>query len=158
VIGAIGVGLLVAAGAGVGAQRMLAKPAPAPAASAAPAPTVAAAPPPTASAALPTEVTIKLDVEPKEATVELDGAPVQARPLRLPRGEGTHTLTVRAPGYVVETREVSAREDGAVAIALKLAPPPAGAKPGPPSHAGPAAPPPAEPAPKHVKGPMETNL
>ncbi len=159
-VAVIGTGLVVAAGAGVGAQRMLTSRATALAdaavvARATAAPT--AEPTTAASAALPPgEVSINLDVEPKDATVEIDGVPVQGTSLRLPRSSVKHTLTVRAPGYGIETREISAADNGALAIALKRAPGAAG-KAGPLPRA--AAPPPAEPQQgKKVKGPMETSL
>jgi hypothetical protein len=160
---------VVAGGAGFGAQRLLAKRAPegrdttgSPAASArsaaaasgdtAAAATSAAAPSPAA------EITIKLDVEPKDAIVELDGAPVTDGTIRMPRGDATHALRVHAPGYATEARDVSAREDGALAIALKRAPAVGGGagRPGAPSR-GATASPPDSPA-KKVKGPLETNL
>ncbi|MFT3766534.1 MAG: serine/threonine-protein kinase [Minicystis sp.] len=97
---------------------------------------------PTASAAAPSEVRIAIEVEPAEAILELDGAPVSGRAIVLPRGETRHRLVARAPGYADEVREVSAREDTAVAIVLHRAD--AGA--------------PLGPARKKLKGPVETSL
>ena len=97
------------------------------------------------------QVTLQIDVQPREATLELDGAPVRDNPLRLPKDGAVHRLVARAPGYVDATREVSADADGAVAIALQRAtatdvrrPPPA-----PLERGG---------AKKMTKGPMETQL
>jgi hypothetical protein len=102
----------------------------APATGSAPAPTVAAAPPPPsapvetaapAPAAPAASVRITVEIEPATAAIELDGAPVEGRSVVVPRGDATHKLVARAPGYAPETREVSARENAAIAIVLHRA-------------------------------------
>jgi serine/threonine-protein kinase len=98
----------------------------APAAGSAPAPTVAAAPPPSAPvetappapAAPAASVRITVEIEPATAAIELDGAPVEGRSVLIPRDDTAHKLVARAPGYAPETREVSARENAAIAIVL----------------------------------------
>jgi serine/threonine protein kinase len=66
-----------------------------------------------------TEVSIWLAVEPLEAVLELDGVPTRLNPLRLPRSDRIHTVTVRAQGHVTETRDVSAQGDGMLTVSLK---------------------------------------
>jgi serine/threonine-protein kinase len=93
--------------------------------------------------ALPATVRITVEVEPAEATLELDGAPVEGRTLTLPRG-ASHTLVARAGGYAPETREIRAEENTGVAIVLRKEKADAGA--------------PVRKPPKKSKGPMETTL
>jgi serine/threonine-protein kinase len=159
VVALVGGVIVLAVGAGVGAQQLLGGRAPvvasAPAAVPPPAATASAAP-------LSAEITVKLEVEPRDAVVELDGAPVRDNPLRLPRGERVHKLVVHAPGYAAEARDLGAQEDAAIAIALhreardapRVAPGKLGPRPAAPAPAPDAPPPP----PKKLGGPMETKL
>ena len=151
----------LAVGAGVGAQRILgARPQPSPLSPQATqvAQVAFAAPAPTASAAS-AEVTLKLDVEPKDAIVELDGAPVRDNPLRLPRGDRVHKLTIHAPGYAVESRDLLAQEDAAMAIALRREAREGRGVPALPGKpAARSAAPPGDPPPRKLGGPMETKL
>jgi serine/threonine-protein kinase len=115
------------------------------AASSAPAPStlVAASIAPAASSAAPAgprEVRVKIEVEPADATLELDGKPIRENPFRLAQGEGSHKLVIRAPGYAPETREVTTREDTALAVVLHRADA-GGPMPG-----------------RRIKGPVETSL
>jgi serine/threonine-protein kinase len=68
-------------------------------------------------------VTVTVQATPATATLELDGAKVRELPLRLPRGQGEHRLTGRAPGYEETTILVTAGGDSSVTLVL----PPAGA-------------------------------
>ena len=151
-IGLAVIGAVVALGAAavVGA-RLAAAPAGNAAESAAPVGSAPEAPPSaaapivttTASAVAAPSATVRItvEIEPAHATLELDGAKVTGRTLLVPRGDAPHKLTARAPGYAPETRDLEAREDGAVAIVLRRAD--AGAPRGPI---------------RKVKGPLETNL
>src|SRR5262249_47002044 len=102
-------------------------------------------PAPAASSAAPApavEVRIVVEVEPGDATLELDGAPVQGRTITVPRSDKRHKLVARAPGYADETRDVGAQTDTAVAIVMHRAD--GGAPHGPLR--------------KKIKGPVETSL
>ncbi len=113
----------------------------------------------------PAEITIRFELQPEGAIVELDGMRAPGTSLRLPRSEGTHTLVISAPGHQTETRSITARADTLLSLALRKqeSPPrravaPAStaraASPTPPQAATKAAPPTA----KKLKGPVETNL
>jgi serine/threonine-protein kinase len=144
VVGALLFATLVALGAVAALLLRPAMPvaAVAPPASSPPAPATA---PPSASAVAETAtVRITIEVEPAEATLELDGAPLEGRTVTLPRGGETHTLVARAPGFAPETRELRAEANAAVPIVLHKA------------DAG--APVPFKRPPKKSKGPMETTL
>jgi serine/threonine protein kinase len=106
------------------------------------------------------EVKIRIEMEPAAATVELDGVVVHDNPIRLPRGSAVHKLVIRAPGYAAATREVSDKEDTALAIVLHR--PDAGhdgADPRTPGPLGtPGTPGTSGAQGRHLKGPVETNL
>jgi serine/threonine-protein kinase len=81
-----------------------------------------------AQAAPPMKTTISLaiNVTPPKATVSLDGAPLAANPFRgeVSRDSNVHRLTVSAPGYVTEERNLSLERDAIVDLMLKRAAPP----------------------------------
>jgi tRNA A-37 threonylcarbamoyl transferase component Bud32 len=81
----------------------------------------------------PGTVELEVTVEPREATLEVDGKRVQPGAVQVPRKPGTVRIVARAPGYVPQTRDVSAAGDGRVHLALKRAPasPVKPASPGP---------------------------
>ncbi len=69
------------------------------------------------------DASVTLEIEPAEAEVEIDGVPVPGRPLRLPRRPGSYRVTVRAPGYLPETRELGLQSDAVVRVVLRKAAP-----------------------------------
>jgi serine/threonine-protein kinase len=84
-----------------------------------PAPTAAPAPPAEARA-LP-DVRVTLELEPRDAEIELDGAVVRDNPIRLVRGDRSHRLVIRSPGYLSESREVTPQVDATLRIVLRKA-------------------------------------
>jgi len=86
-------------------------------------------------------VTLKLVVEPKDATVEVDGVVVSERLLTLPKSSEVHRLTVSAAGYIPQTRELRPVADGEILVKLQRKEPPrhkaADKKPRPQSRRGP---------------------
>ena len=137
--------LLLVTGVVLGSRRSVADPVAAAGVTSASATAVVPVAAPTATAApvaAPREVRVKIEMEPADATLELDGVPVRDNPILLPRGEALHKLVIRAPGYAAESREVSAREDTALAVVLHHAD--AGAGPAPQG--------------RRLKGPVETSL
>ncbi|MFS8067443.1 MAG: PEGA domain-containing protein, partial [Byssovorax sp.] len=113
----------------------------------------------------PAEITIRLELQPEGAIVELDGVRSPGTTLRLPRSEGAHTLVISAPGYETETRSIEARADTLLSLSLRKHESPTrrpvapastarAASPTPPPAATEATPPTA----KKLKGPVETDL
>jgi serine/threonine-protein kinase len=74
--------------------------------------------PPLTAAAAAEPVALRISVEPAGAALELDGAPLAERTLRLPRDGARHTLTARATGYVTESRVLEAQPGEEVHIVL----------------------------------------
>lgn len=70
----------------------------------------------------PALVTIKVEVDPSDAILELDGVRLTSSTIRVPQGDVVHKLVVRAAGRVTESRDVSARADATLTIALRRAP------------------------------------
>jgi serine/threonine-protein kinase len=64
---------------------------------------------------------VTLDLDPKDAEIELDGAVVHDNPLVVPRGTRPHRLVVRAPGYVPDSRELSPDADTTLHVHLRKA-------------------------------------
>jgi len=64
-------------------------------------------------------VEVRLVVSPEDASVTVDGRPVDvAEPLGLPRGEQPHTVVAEAPGYQAMTRELFATESRTLVMEL----------------------------------------
>jgi eukaryotic-like serine/threonine-protein kinase len=68
-------------------------------------------------------VELRLDIEPRQATIELDGTVRTDNPLRLTRGADAHQLTVAAPGFVSQSRTITATQSGVIVVHLELARP-----------------------------------
>lgn len=79
-----------------------------------------AATPPAAS--VPAMVEVRLVLEPKDARVEIDGARTLDNPIRLPRSEVAHKLTVSAPGHLPFVADVVASANSTVDARLKRVP------------------------------------
>lgn len=75
-------------------------------------------PPPATPTPSPT-VRIALEIEPKDARVEVDGAVVGSNPIELERSTGTHRIVVSADGYRSNTLEVASDADSEHEIVLK---------------------------------------
>ena len=121
----------------------------------------------------PAEITIRFELHPEGAIVELDGIKTPGKSLRVPRDERAHALVISAPGYETETRSIEARADTLLSLSLRKQESPPGrvvapavtaraAPPTPPHAATEVAPPSATvaapPTAKKIKGPVETDL
>jgi len=130
-------------------------------------PTPSASPTPSTSVA-PTSaatITVRLNLDPKDAVVEMDGQPVKA-PLHLPRADRSYKLVVKAPGYVTLMREVQADSDKELDLRLdketkttSISKPTTAKSTAPPPVTSTTTAPTKPPEPKiEVKGPMEKTL
>src|SRR5207248_8902497 len=88
---------------------------------------------------------LRLNLQPVDARVELDGTVRTDNPLALRPGAGEHRLVVSAPGYVSQTRTLRVDADTALAMTLAAVEPPAP----PPAPVPPPPPPPAKEKKKH---------
>jgi hypothetical protein len=151
----IALGLVLAVGGGALYLRSTPKPAAAPST---PASTPTPAPPaPLAS------IEVRFKVQPSEAQALLDGKPTQS-PIVLPLDKSSHTLELRAVGYVTDSRTVIADRDREYDVVLSKAAAPTPSTTGKPVVVKTAAPPPTAPPPPttkptiEIKGPMEKAL
>lgn len=108
---------------------------------------------------------MRLNLDPKDAVVEMDGQPVKA-PLHLPRADRSYKLVVKAPGYVTLMREVQADSDKELDLRLdketkttSISKPTTAKSTAPPPVTSTTTAPTKPPEPKiEVKGPMEKTL
>jgi len=68
--------------------------------------------------ATPDNVTIEVRGLPPGAQVFLDGAPTAGLPLRLPRGDRSHALLLRAAGYDDRTLEIDGLRDRVIEVMM----------------------------------------
>lgn len=78
-------------------------------------------PPRAAAAPAQAEIQISIAVEPKSASIVLDGRPLSPNPYRSqePRDAQEHTLSVSAPGYVPQRRMLGFNADLTIALQLE---------------------------------------
>jgi hypothetical protein len=95
--------------------------APVPTAPAPAQPAPAAKPPAAARSVAPTPVTVevRLRIDPEDARVEIDGVPTKDNPIRLPHSERQYRLTVSAPGFAPESRDVTAAVNSEIDVKLE---------------------------------------
>ncbi|MCG8425686.1 MAG: protein kinase [Proteobacteria bacterium] len=67
-------------------------------------------------------VTLRLDIVPANATVELDGEPVSGGAIELPRSGGTHRLEISARGFAPVSETLIANSDRNVVVRLQPTP------------------------------------
>lgn len=75
-----------------------------------------------ASSAAPADdgqVTLVLEVTPKDALVSVDGAVIEERRLRYPKSDNVHKLVVSAPGYVTSENEFTTSVGGTLVVTLR---------------------------------------
>ena len=132
---------------------------------------------PSAEPVAPAEITIRLELHPEGAIVELDGVKVSGSTLQVPRSERAHALVISAAGYTTETRSITARADTLLSLSLRRQESPPGRLVAPVSQSRAGSPTPpaaatevplprpapqtieaAPPPPKKLKGPVETDL
>jgi serine/threonine-protein kinase len=81
------------------------------------------------SASAPAPITIRLAVDPADATTTLDGAPVSGDQVTVPRDSAPHRLRITAAGYVGYDQALRFDESQRLVVALKRTPPPVRARP-----------------------------
>jgi eukaryotic-like serine/threonine-protein kinase len=65
-------------------------------------------------------VSIALEELPRGARLSLDGEHINELPIKLPRADREHELTVEADGYLPWTKSVTARRDATITVNLEL--------------------------------------
>ncbi|MCB9588626.1 MAG: PEGA domain-containing protein [Polyangiaceae bacterium] len=95
------------------------------AASATPNPENPDAPPPPAPAPIIQQTRLMVSSQTKGTQVQLDGGATKQAPLIAEVKPGKHKVSLSAPGYFPEEREVQAAEGGIVAVDVRLRPQPA---------------------------------
>jgi eukaryotic-like serine/threonine-protein kinase len=145
VLAAVGFAAALLAYAGYGRLRAEERPSPRSTALEAPSGPEPVAPQPTVTPGPSPEVTVVLEHLPRGAEVRVDGKPVVAGDVRLPRGSGVHAISVRPRGKGADMLiEHDSRSDGhydvGVLVAPRLTLPAPAAAPGPKPAAKPARP------------------
>jgi hypothetical protein len=79
---------------------------------------LAAAPAAPPAAPAPAKVTIKVDVEPASAAIEIDGKPVAGNALEVEKDDATHKLTITAKGYQPYAEELTFGESQKLVVKL----------------------------------------
>ncbi|HWO25784.1 MAG TPA: protein kinase [Kofleriaceae bacterium] len=95
-----------------------------------PAPSKEATPPakaPTSAQQVPDQplavpqITLRFEVEPATATIQIDDRPVKGRQITVPRDDAKHQVKISAPGYITRNDPVSFEENQKLVIQLKRA-------------------------------------
>jgi eukaryotic-like serine/threonine-protein kinase len=118
VAAAIGVGAMIATSSSTPAKPPVATPAPATATTSQPAPTPTP-PPPTVTQL---NITLTLELDPKDATVTLDGKSVTTTELSVAKDTAKHHLKISAPGYADHDEDLAFDESQKLAIELVAQP------------------------------------
>jgi serine/threonine-protein kinase len=117
------IGGVVVAAIAVGAVIATSSPAPAPKPTLVATPVPAASPPTTpAPTVTQLDITLTFELDPKDATVTLDGKPVTTSALTVAKDSAKHHLKIAAPGYVDHDEDLAFDESQKLAIELVAQP------------------------------------
>jgi hypothetical protein len=67
------------------------------------------------------EITLRFEITPKTAKIELDGVPVKARQIAVRKDDAPHRLRITAPGFATYEEEVRFDESQRLVVPLKRA-------------------------------------